>query len=239
MTSLMDGDRALLCLCHHLRLLLQATDDTVYRIKEVLLADIRTVMTSGYQGSLVTYVGNISTRETGSLTCQEVDIQILVKFQGFQVYLEYLLTLIEVWQVDMYLTVETTSTHQGGVKHVGTVGGSKGDDTTVGTEAIHLCQQGVQRILTLVITSHGRILGAGSSDSIYLIDEDDTGSLRLCLLEQVTYTTGSHSHEHLHEVGTTHREERNTSLTGNSFGKQCLTCSRRTYQQCSLGDFST
>ena len=97
-------------------------------------------MTSGYQGSLVTYVGNVSTRETGSLTCQEVDVKILVELQRLQVYLEYLLALVEVGQVDMYLAVETTGTHQGGVKHIGTVGGSKGDDTTVGPETVHLCQ---------------------------------------------------------------------------------------------------
>ena len=97
-------------------------------------------MTSGYQGSLVTYVGDIGTREAWGLTGKEIDIQILVEFQGFQVYLEDLFALVEVRHVNMYLTIETTGSHQGGVKHIGTVGGCKGDDTAVCAETVHFCQ---------------------------------------------------------------------------------------------------
>ena len=140
MTGLMDRYRAFLSLRHHLRLLLQTSNNTVYSIKEVLLTYFGTVMASRNQCCLITYIGDIRTRETWGLTSQEVNIQILIEFQGLQVYLENLLTLVEIGHVNMYLAVETTSTHQGGVQHVGTVGGGKGDDTTVRTKTVHLRQ---------------------------------------------------------------------------------------------------
>ena len=112
MTSLVDSDRALLGFRHHLGLLLQTADDAIYGIEEVLLTYCLTIVTGSYQGSLITNVSDVGTRESWCLTSQEVDVYRVVELQGFQVYVEDLLTLVEVRQVNMYLTIETTSTQQ-------------------------------------------------------------------------------------------------------------------------------
>ena len=139
----------------------------------------------------------------------------------------------------MNLTVETTSTQQSLVEHVNTVGGCQNDDSAIGAESVHFGQQGVQRILTLVVSTHCGILRTGAAYSVNLIDEDDTGRLLFCLAEQVAHTTGSHAHKHLHEVGTRHREERHTSLASNCFCQQRLTSSRRSHEQSALGNLTT
>ena len=214
MTGLMDGDAALLGLCHHLRLLLQTADDTIHGVEEVLLAYHLRVMTGCDQRGLVADVGDIGTRESRCLTGQEVDVHAVVGLHGFQVYLEYLLTFVQVGQVHMDLTVETPCTQQSRVEHIGTVCGSEDDHARVRAEAVHLRQQGVQRVLALIVATHGGVLRTGTAHGVDLVDEDDTGRLLLGLLEQVAHTTGTHADEHLHEVGAAHREERHTGLTG-------------------------
>ena len=61
-------------------------------------------------------------------------------------------------QIDMDLTVKTTRTQQGGVEHVGTVGCRQDDHTRVCAKAVHLRQQGIQRVLTLIVAPHCRVL---------------------------------------------------------------------------------
>ena len=59
------------------------------------------------------------------------------------------------------------------------------------------------------------------------------------MCEQVSHTTGTHTHEHLHEVTTRHREERHVRFACYSFRKQSFTRTRRTYEQCSFGNLGT
>ena len=46
-------------------------------------------------------------------------------------------------------------------------------------------------------------------------------------------------YEHFHKIATAHGEEGYTRFTGYSLGKKRLTCSRRTYQQSSLGNLTS
>ena len=138
----------------------------------------------------------------------------------------------------MYLAVKTPGTQERRVQHVGTVGSSQRDDAAIGAKAVHLRQQGVQRILTLVIATHGGILRTGTAPGINLIDKDNAWSFLLGFFKKVTHARGTHTHEHFYKVGTRHREEGHTSLTGHSLRKQCLTRSRRTYQEGTLGNLT-
>ena len=114
---------------------------------------------------------------------------------------EHSLTLVQVGQVKVNLAVKTSGAEQGLVKDIHTVGGSQYDDAAVGTESVHLGEQLVEGVLTLVIATHGGILAAGASYGIDLIDEYYAGSLLFGLTEQVTYSRCTHTHEHLHEIG--------------------------------------
>ena len=161
-------------------------------------------MTSCYQGCLVTYICDISTRETRSLTSQEVYIEVFVNLYRTQMYLENLLSLRQVWEVHMYLTIETTSTQQSLIEHINTIGSCHNNDTRVSAKTIHLCEQGIQGILTLVVATIAWILASCATDSIDFIDKDDTWSLCLCLSKRITHTRSSDTNEHLYEIRTRH-----------------------------------
>ena len=204
MSSLVDSDGSLLRVCHYLCLLLKSADDSVNGIEEVLLAHGLAVVACGNECRLVADIGNVGSRETRSLTREEVYVECLVGLYRFQMDLEYCLALVEVGQINMYLTVETSCTHQGRVKHICTVGSREDDYSAIGAESIHLGEEGVECVLTLVVASHSRILAAGASHGINLVDEDDARRLLLSLSEEVAHTACSHSHEHFHKVATAH-----------------------------------
>ena len=94
-------------------------------------------MTGSYQCSLVANVGYVGTRETWSLTCQKVYIEVFFYLQRTQMYLEDSLTLVDIRQVDMNLTVEAPSTQQCFVQNIRTIRSSQNDNTTIRSEAVH------------------------------------------------------------------------------------------------------
>ena len=239
MASLVYCDGTLLLCREHLCLFLQSSDDTVYGIQEVLLLHGFLVVSCSDKSRLVAHVGDICTRESRCLACQLVNVKTLVNLDRLQVHHEYRTALIEVRQVNAYLAVETSCAQQRRVEHVNTVGSSQYYHTAVCAETIHLGEQGVKSVLTLVVASHCRILRACSSHSVNLIDEDDARCFLFSLAEEVAHTAGTHTHEHLNEVRARHREERHSRLACNSLGKQCLSRSRRSHEQCALRNLSS
>ena len=174
MASLVDGYCLLLGISHNLGLLLKTADDTVNGIEEILLAHRLAVMSRGDKCRLIAHVSDVGTRESRCLTSQEVDVQCLISLHGFEMHLEDCLTLVEVGQIDVYLSVESSCAHQSRVEHVGTVGGGKDNHTAIGAEAVHLGEQGIQSVFALVVASHGRVLASCSSHGVDLVDEDNT-----------------------------------------------------------------
>ena len=59
------------------------------------------------------------------------------------------------------------------------------------------------------------------------------------LVEEVSDTGGTHTDEHLDEVRTAGVEERDSGLASNGLGNEGLTCSRRSYEQDSLGNLGS
>ena len=57
-----------------------------------------------------------------------------------EVYLEDLLTLLQIRQLDVDLSVKTSGTQQSRIQHIGAVGGGQDDHTRVGSETVHLGQ---------------------------------------------------------------------------------------------------
>ena len=54
------------------------------------------------------------------------------------------------------------------------------------------------------------------------------------LIEEIAYTTGTHTHEHLYKLGTGNREERYTRFTRNSFRQKGFTRTGGAHQQHTL-----
>ena len=237
--SLMQCDASFLIGSHHLGLLLQSAYDSIYGIEEILLAYRLLVVAGSNEGSLVTYICNIGTREARSLTSQKIHVHCVIYLNRLEMNQEDGLTLVQTWEIYVDFSVETTCTEQGAVKHIHTVGSCQNDDATIGTETVHLGKQGVEGVFSLIVSAHCRVLAAGTAHCIDLIDEDDARSLLLCLAEEVADARCTHADEHLYEVRTAHGEERHSCLASHRLCQESLTSSWRTNEQCALRNFTT
>jgi len=88
--------------------------------------------------------------------------------------------------VDDDLPVEATGTEQRLVEDLRTVRGGHDDHALRGVEPVHLRQELVERLLTLVVPADEA--GAARprfADGVELVDEHDAGRLVLGLLEEV------------------------------------------------------
>ena len=73
------------------------------------------------------------------------------------------------------------------------------DDAIIPFETIHLNEELVKGLLTLIVTSAHPGTSV-ATDGIDLIDEDDTGSVLLPLLKEVANAARTDTHEHFHEI---------------------------------------
>ena len=74
-------------------------------------------------------------------------------FHALGVDLQNLFASFHVGKRDGHLPVESARTQQRGVEHVGPVGGGDDDDAFLGVEAVHLDEQGVERLLAFVMAA--------------------------------------------------------------------------------------
>ena len=78
----------------HLVLLLQPTDDSVNGVHEVLSRDEVLTCTSSYEGSLVTYIGNVCSRKAWGAPCKQVHVYRIVDLERTKVDEEDLLAVV-------------------------------------------------------------------------------------------------------------------------------------------------
>ena len=202
-SSLVVGNKLILTLGKHggTSLLLESHHDTVNGTVNLLPSNSGFSNTCRRNGSLIHQVLKLSTRETGSTTSN--GLKIYIRFKGLSTGMDTqdTSTSLEVRKVHSDLTIETSRTQQGSIQNIHTVSGSNGNDTRVSIETIHLYQNLVNCLFTLVVTT-GESGTTLTSNSINLINEDDAGGILLGLGEDITDTGGTHSNEHLNELGT-------------------------------------
>jgi hypothetical protein len=138
----------------------------------------------------------------------------------------------------MDAAIETPRPHQGRIEHIRTVGGSQQDHARVFGEAIHLGEQLVKRLLTLIVAA-ADACAALAAHRIDLIDEHDAGSLFFGLAEQIAHTAGAHTHKQLHEFGSGHGKKRHPRFPGDRLGEEGFARARRTHQQHTFGNAGT
>ena len=123
--------------------------------------------------ALVHQILQVSTREAGG-TLGDVHKRVL------DVDLQNLSTAPDIRETHLHTAIETARAQQSVVQDVRPVGGRDRDHTAVALEAVHLCEDPIQRLLTLVVaaTHAGPALATNCID---LIDEHDARSLLLGL----------------------------------------------------------
>ena len=152
--------------------------------------------------------------------------------------LQDLFAALEVGQFHRNTAVKAAGTGQSRVKGIRTVGGREDDDAAVALEAVHLGEQLVQGLLTLVVAAQLAAV-ALLADGVYLVDEHDAGGLFLGLLEEVTDFGCAHAHEHLHELRAGDGEERHVGFARHGLCQHGLAGTRRADEQDALGHRGT
>src|SRR5579884_1988987 len=132
-----------------------------------------------------------------------------------------------------HAAVETSRPQQCWVKHVRAVGGGNQNDAIVRLKTVHLDQQLVQCLLTLIVSAT-QTCSAVTAYGVNFINKDDAGGVLLALLKQIADTARAHTH--FHEVRAGNREKRNIGFSGDSARQQRFTCARRSNQQHALGN---
>jgi hypothetical protein len=89
----------------------------------------------------------------------------------------------------------------------------------------------VESLLLFVVTSRERSDAAGTAERIDLVDENDRRRLLVRLLKQVAHPRGADPDEHLDELRSRNRKERNLGLAGDRLRQQGLAGARRPDQQ--------
>ena len=146
-----------------------------------------------------------------------------------------LLATLHVGTPHHHAPVETARPQQRRIQHVRPVGGRHQDHAFVGFESVHLHQQLVEGLFALVVSA-AQTRAAMAAHGVDFIDEDDARRVLLALLEQVAHAAGAHAHEHLHEIRTGDREERNIRFARDGARQQRLAGARRADQQNALGN---
>ena len=227
MSSLVVRDRLLLVLAQHPALPLQARNDPLDRAVKVLLRDILASASGRPQRRLVTHIGNVRTREPGrqerKLLRDRLERDLLADDDRLEVDAEDLAPTADVRSIDRDVSVESSGTHQRAVEHIRPVRSRKHDDMLVGSETVHLHEELVERRLALIVSAKVAALATRFTDGVDLIDEDDARSVLLRVCEQISYSRGTDSDEHLDELGSGNGQERHAGFTGGRLGQQRLT----------------
>ena len=210
MSRLVVGDGAFLVLGEDLGAFLEAADYTVNRIEEVLLLDDLLVLASSAEGCLVADVGDVGTREARRLLGKKLAVNvtlsifIITQFQPFHVDFEDSLALLDIWQLHIYLAVESSCTQQRFVQHIGAVGGSQHYHVCSAAETVHLGEELVERVLALVVGVAHPAVPSRTTNRVNFIDEYNARSLLLGFFKQVSNSRSTDSDKHLHKVTARH-----------------------------------
>ena len=216
-------------------LLLRTGDDLVDALEDVLHDDDLAPRSRGEDSRLVEQVFKISAAEPAGHARKYLKRDVRCERFVAAMHFEDLLPALDVGDIDVDLPVETPGSEQRGIENVRPVGRRHHYDAVVLFKAVHLYEQLVERLLSLVMAA-AKSRASLPSDGVDLVDKDDAGHITLRLVEQIAHSRGARTDKHLDKVGSADREERHVALARNRLGKQRLARARRTDEQHTLGD---
>ncbi len=176
MARLVVGGQFLLFRRHDATLALWAKLDALDGFLELTHADVFLVTTGGQQCRLVDCVFDIRADKTRRSLGQRTHVHGVGDRLAAQVDTEDGLAATHVRPIDNYPPVKAAGPQQRRVENVRPVRRRQDNDMGVGVETVHLHQNLVQRLLTLVVGA-AQTRAALAADGIDLIDEDDEGAV--------------------------------------------------------------
>ena len=234
---LVESRVLLLLVRHDERLPLRAHQDLVLGEVEVGHVHFLLVGAGGGERGLVHEVGEVGAGESRRAAGHDRKVHVVRHRDGLGVHLQDALAALHVRAIHDDAAVEAAGAEERGVEDVGPVRGGDQDDAVVALEAVHLDEEGVQRLLALVVSA-AEARAAVAADGVDLVDEDDAGGVLLALFEEIAHAARADAHEHLHEVRARDGEERHVRFTGHRAGEQRLSRARGAHEKDALRDLS-
>ena len=234
------GRVALLFVGHQERAALGTHAELVAGFLEVEHRDLLVVEPRGEEGRLVHEVLEVGTCESRRALRDGGYVHVLVErnLALLQVHLQNFFAALQVGQSHHDLAVEAARTQERLVEHVGAVGGCNQDDAFVCSEAVHLHEQLVQCLFAFIVPA-SEACATLAAHRVDFVDEQNARSVLLARFKKVAHAACTYAHEHLHEVGTRHAEERHSRFAGDGASEKRLAGTRRPDEQGSLRDAST
>ena len=225
-TSFVVGSHLFLFCRHNHAAALGPHHDLIFGRFKIIHRDETATDTCSSQCRLIHKVRQIRTREARGATRNDAQIYVGTKWRFTRMHAQNLFTPFDVRIANSHLTVKTTWTQQRRVQNIFAVCRRDNDNAFVGFKTIHLNQQLVQRLLTLIVAT--TVASATcTTNRIDLIDKHDARCVLFGLFKHVAHTRCTHANEHLNKVRTGNGEEWNTSLACNGTGQKRFTCTWR------------
>ena len=200
---------------------------------DIILHDVSAVCLRGTDGRFIEKVLQIGSGEAGRRLRDLLQVHVVAEGLSLCVDFQDRFPALDVRHADRDLAVKTAGTKDRRIEDVHTVCGRHHDDAFIDAKTVHLDEELVQGLLSLIMAA-AKPGASASRHRIDLIDEDDAGVILLGVLKEVADTARADADEHFHEIRTGNGEERNTRLPGHGLRDQCLTGSRRAHQDHAL-----
>ena len=204
-------------------------------LSNIFLNQISTSIFSRQNSRLIQQVFQLCTCKTSCSLSNLMKIHIVSQRFILGMNLQNLFSSFHIRNSHRHLAIKTSGTQDSRIQDIHAVGSCHNNNAFVDPKAIHLYQQLIQGLFSLIMsTAH-----TGTSTSchcINLINKNDTGSVILTILKEVTNPGSAHAHKHFHEIRSGNRKKRNTCFSSHSFSQQCFTGSRRSHQKHTLGN---
>ena len=209
---------------------LRAHQDLVAGVVEVGGIDGVLVVARRPQGGLVDEVADVGPGQPHRAAGEPVEIDVGREGDFSRMNAKQRQPGFVVGAVDGDVAVEATGAEKGGVEDVGPVRGAEHDHRLRRAEAIHLGEDLVEGLLTLVVAA-AEPRATVATDGVDLVDEQDRRRGVLGGLEEVANARRADADEHLDELAAGNGEERDPRLAGDGPGEERFAGARRAHQQ--------
>ena len=198
MANFMIGYDQFLFLRKYTVLLLITGDNHFDTLFHIRLCGKSSAISDRTECCLIDNIGKFGTGSTGCSFRNSTEIYVICNLDLLCMNLQDLFPSLQIRQFHRDSPVKTSRTKQCRIQGIRTVGCCQNDNTFGSVKSVHLSQQLVQSLFSLIITAD--IAVTLFTNGIDLVDKNDTRCFFVRLFEQVTHFCSTHTYEHLHKL---------------------------------------
>mmetsp|Transcript_80783 Transcript_80783/g.193755 ORF Transcript_80783/g.193755 Transcript_80783/m.193755 type:complete len:202 (-) Transcript_80783:1270-1875(-) len=198
MAGFVVSNQLLLLIGHDSILFLEANGDAFQSIEDIVRVNLGFVRSGCLDGTFVQEIRKVGTRHSRCLPSYRRKVNTRCQVFVLGMDFENLGAALHVRRIHLDLTIETSRSHQSLVQDVSPVRCCNDNYPLVALEAVHLCQQLIHRLLTLIVAL-AEASAPLAAHCIDFINEDDAWCRLLGLFEEVTHAGRTNARKDLNE----------------------------------------